>query len=127
MSSGLIDIMKRASIDATENSQPCDLRFGTVISTSPLKIKVTNQLVLPASLLVVPQHLTDYNMDVTVSWVTEAKSGGSLDAAYEAHAHEIEGRKSVLIHASLKEGDKVALIRKQGGQTYYILDRIGGE
>lgn len=124
MSTGLIDIMKRASIDATENSQPCDLRFGTVISTSPLKIRVTNQLVLPESLLVVPQHLTDYNMDVTVSWETEAESGGGLDEAFAAHSHRIEGRKSVLIHGSLRDGDKVALIRKQGGQTYYILDRV---
>lgn len=124
MATGLIDIMKRASIDATENSQPCDLRIGTVVSTSPLKIRVTQQLVLPESLLIVPQHLTDYRMDVTVDWSTEHESGGSLDAAFESHAHKIKGKKSVLIHGALKSGDKVALLRKQGGQSYYILDRI---
>lgn len=124
MATGLIDIMKRASIDATENSQPCDLRIGTVVSTSPLKIRVTQQLVLPESLLIVPQHLTNYRMDVTVDWVTEHESGGSLDDAFASHAHDIKGKKSVLIHGALKSGDKVALLRKQGGQSYYILDRI---
>lgn len=124
MSTGLIDIMKRASIDATENSQPCDLRVGTVVSTSPLKIRITQQLVLPESLLIVPQHLTDYRLDVTVDWETESRTGGYLDSSFAAHTHDIVGRKSVLIHGSLKSGDKVALLRKHGGQSYYILDRI---
>ena len=29
-----------------------------------------------------------------------------------------------LLEKKLKVGDKVALIRKTGGQSYYILDRI---
>lgn len=86
MSSGLIEIIKRASLDAMDNAQMCDLRYGKVISTSPLKVQITSQFVIPSSLLVVPKRLK--NEDPLVN------------------------------------GDKVVLIRQQGGQSYFILDKI---
>lgn len=133
MATGLIDVMKRASMDAMENAQICDLRYGTVVSTSPLKVKVTNVFTIPEALLVVPEKLKDYTIDVTMDWETTAYThthgisdtytgGGS--ASSDTHTHSTVGRKSITIHNALKVGDKVALIRKQGGQSYYILDRI---
>lgn len=102
MSSGLLDVVKRAAIDAINNIQMCDLRYGTVVSTSPLKVKVTNQLTIPSSLLIVPEHLTNRDVSVTLD----------------------DAKKTMTIHGALKTGDKVALLRKQGGQSYFILDRI---
>ena len=125
MSTGLIDIMKRASMDAMDNAQMCDLRYGTVVSVTPLKIQVTNVFTLPESLLVVPQHLTDYELEITpIDWLTENKSGGSGDSAFSSHNHGIIGKKKIKVHNALKVGDKVALLRKQGGQSYFVLDRI---
>ena len=124
MSTGLIDIMKRAALDATDNAQMCDLRYGKVVSTSPLKVQVTNLFTIPEALLVVPQHLTNYSVNVTVDWSTENKSGGSGESAFSSHNHKISGTKTMTINNALKVGDKVALIRKQGGQSYFILDRI---
>lgn len=125
MASGLVDVMKRASMDAVANSQPCDLRFGTVTSVSPLKIRVTNQLILPESLLTVPQHLTDYSVAVDVNWMTETVNVGENEAEIEEHSHALTGTKTIKIYNALKVGDKVALLRKQGGQSYYVLDRMG--
>lgn len=129
MASGLIDVMKRAALDANESNKPADLRFGTVTSESPLKVQVTNQFILPESILIVPEHLTDYEIEVTVKpdygWETQYKSGGSGDPAFANHNHGIYfERKKIKIHGALKVGDKVALMRKQGGQFYYILDRL---
>ena len=124
MSSGLIQIMKEASLSAMANEQLCDLRYGKVISTSPLKVQVTQQFILPESLLVVPQSLTDYEIDVSVDWTTGSRSGGSGEASFASHTHAVSGNKKLKIHNALKIGDKVALIRKQGGQSYLILDRI---
>lgn len=108
MSTGLIEIMKRASLDAMGNAQLCDLRYGTVVSTSPLKVQITNVMTIPSSLLVVPQHLTNYNVDCTISTTNDEQTSKS----------------TVTFHNALKIGDKVALLRKQGGQSYFILDRI---
>ena len=124
MTTGLIDIMKRAARDETENSQPTDLRTGTVVSVSPLKVQITNVFTVPESMLIVPRHLTDYTVDITVDWDTENKSGGSGDSAFASHNHDIKGKKKITVHNALKVGDKIALIRKKGGQSFYILDRI---
>ena len=128
MATGLIDIMKRAAMDANANSQPCDLRFGTVTGTSPLKVQITNQFTLPASLLIVPEHLTDHTVSVTVNWGTDSDthyhSTDDGNTGNYTHDHSVSGKKSMTIHNALKAGDKVALLRKTGGQSYFILDRI---
>ena len=141
MASGLLDIMKRAAIDANEASQPTDLRFGTVTSVTPLSVQITNQMTIPQSLLVLPIHLTDYTVPVTFNWTTE--TAGDHDHSYSGtdseedsysgnvdnngnHTHQVvsDESKTITIHNALKVGDKVALIRKQGGQAFYILDQI---
>ena len=124
MSSGLIDIMKRAALDATDNAQMCDLRYGKVVSTKPLKVQVTNLFTIPESLLIVPESLTDRVVSVSINWNTESKSGGSDENSFASHNHDVSGTKSMTIQGALKVGDKVALLRKQGGQSYFILDRI---
>jgi hypothetical protein len=124
MSSGLVHVIKQIAMDAVDNSKIPDLRFGTVISDSPLKVQVTNQFVIPASMLIVPQNLTDYEVDITIDssygWNTEDEMVDS-----EPHKHELTiGEKKLKIHNKLKTGDKVVLLRKQGGQSYFVLDRI---
>lgn len=146
MASDLIRIIKQASLDAFNNSKPSDLRFGTVASVAPLSVRVTNEFIIPESMLIVPEHLTDREVEVTLEreylWETHIKqgiSGGYDDIKildnyseneddYERdvinHNHEIFGTRKIKIHNGLKSGDKVALLRKQGGQSYFILDRI---
>jgi hypothetical protein len=65
-------------------------------------------------------------LEVTIKpeygWVTE--QGGTE----EPHKHDIkQAKKKIFIHNKLKVGDKVALLRRQGGQDYYILDRLPKE
>lgn len=154
MSTGLIEIMKRAALDATDNAQMCDLRYGKVVSTKPLKVQVTNLFTIPEALLVVPEHLTDYKVTVSTNWstttepnhthqysgTTQSTSGGNDAAEFASHSHDYSGTtqgagshnhkvisdasNTMTIHNALKVGDKVALLRKQGGQSYFILDRI---
>ena len=115
MASGLLEVMKLASQQANEAGQPTDLRIGTVTSVNPLKVQVSSQFTLPSTLLIVPQHLTDYKVKVKVDWDTETAN---------LHTHKVSGDKTITICNALKVGDKVAMLRKQGGQSYLILDRI---
>lgn len=132
MSSGLIDIMKRSALEAVEAGKPCDLRYGTVMSVSPLKIRVTSQFIIPESMLIVPEYLTDYEIEVTIAddygWDTKNRSGGSGESAFSAHNHDIGfERKKIKIHGALKEEDKVVLLRQAGGQHFLVLDRLPKE
>lgn len=117
MSSGLINIMKQAAIDAVENGKPCDVRYGTVTSEKPLRVQVTANFVIPESLLTVPQHLTDYKVNVSFDWNTEDTGG---------HTHEVssERTKTMTINNALKVGDRVALLRLQGGHSYLVIDKL---
>ena len=124
MSTGLLNIMKLSCQDMLDNAQLCDLRYGKVVSTSPLKVQITNQLTIPSSLLVVPEHLTNHQVSVSIDWVTSNESGGSGEGAFASHNHDVYGTKTMTINNALKVGDKVALLRKHGGQSYFILDRI---
>lgn len=102
MSHTLSGAVKTAAMQYIENAKLCDLRFGSVVSIKPLKVKISSVLTLPSSVLIVPQHLKDYKVNMSDS----------------------SGTKTITIKNALKVGDKVALIRSTGGQSYYILDRI---
>lgn len=99
---------------------------GKVISASPLKVQAVNdeKLTIFQNSLFVPRHLTDYQTEVTVSWETEDKGGGSGEASYETHRHQIAGRKKIIVHNALKAGETVHLLSLNHGKQYYILDRI---
>lgn len=146
--------MKQAAMEAVESGQPADIRTGLVTNTEPLTIQITPQFILPASVLIVPKHLTDYTVKVSFNWETEnagqhnhgysgntaSTSGGSGESAFSSHSHSYSGTtentpdhkhvvksekdKEITIHNALQVNDKVALLRQKGGQFYYILDRI---
>ena len=118
MSTGLVETIKKASIAANNAEQPCDLRYGTVVEVSPLTVRITNQFTLPSSLLIVPQHLTDYELSVTLTTPSETE-----DEKNESDEPEV-GEQVLKVFNALKVGDRVALLRKRGGQSYFILDRI---
>lgn len=46
MYSGIIPIIKQAAIEAVNSTQPVAIVFGTVTSTSPIKVQVTPKLSL---------------------------------------------------------------------------------
>ena len=83
----------------------------------------------PAGLL----NVTDYEMDISVSHITEATSGGGHYEAFSSHSHRYSGRKKIIVHNALVVGDEVALLQVQGGKKFLVLDRtkphpaVGGE
>lgn len=99
---------------------------GIVKSTGPLKIQMVNdeKLVIGQNITYVPEHLTDYETEVTVDWSTNTASGGSGDAAYASHAHGITGRKKIIVHNALKVGDRVHVLALNHGKQYFVLGRV---
>lgn len=119
----LLNIIKKASMDAVESSKPSDFCYGTVTSISPLKIAVEQKLTLGEAQLVLTRNVTDYKIKVTVDWKTETKSGGSGESSFASHNHDVTGQKEITVHNALTVGEKVILIRQKGGQKYLVVDR----
>ncbi|ETT74163.1 hypothetical protein C173_10196 [Paenibacillus sp. FSL R7-277] len=94
----MLDIIKQASLGAVSNTNPVALAYGTVVLAQPLQIQVEQRLLLTGAALVV------------VESVMESKA-------------VIEGRE-ILLRRGLEAGDRVLLVRMQGGQSYIVLDRL---
>ncbi len=115
----LVKLLKKTAVDATDATKPANVCFGVVESANPLRIKVEQKMTLGDAQLVLCRNVTDYSVSVTTSGQTERSGEPS-------HAHSISGRKEITLHNALAAGEKVILLRQQGGQKYVVLDRIGG-
>lgn len=111
----IIEIIKKAAIEAVEASKPCSLLYGTVTSICPLKINIEQRLTLEKEHLMLTVNVRDYDVGITVDDATELAS---------SHKHDIKGKKQITIHNGLKVGEVVVLLRIQGGQKYIVLDRV---
>lgn len=108
---GMISIIKKAGIDAVGTSKPVNVLFGEVLDAEELKIKVDQKLILDREFFIIPKNLTRYEIDLKHehTWAT----GSTSDAL-----------SKIIIREGLNQGDKVLLLRIQGGQQYLILDKV---
>lgn len=113
----LVELIKQAAEEAREAGEPTNIVYGTVTSVSPLAIMVDQKLTLSADFLVLTKNVMDYQTSITLSLDTENAEG---------HKHGISGTAKATIHNGLRNGDKVMMIKQAGGQSYVVIDRIGG-
>ena len=123
--SDIVELVKRAALEAVEAGKPVQFLFGTVLSVSPLKIQIDPQTIYPAALLVLTRNVTDFDVDMTVNHATENQSGGSGESSFASHRHAYTGRKTFRVHNALQVGETVLLARMQGGKRLLVLDRLG--
>ena len=142
MASEMVELLQALTLNAVSSTRPCNILYGTVIAEDPdLTIKIDQKRTLTKEFLVKTRNVTDYYVDMTVDHITEdtdnpetsKMAGGGGDASFASHSHKhshthpYKGRKPFLVHNRLLVGEKVILLSVQGGQSYVILDRIGGE
>lgn len=114
-----------SALDAVDRTQPMSFVFGTVTSTNPLKIATDQKMTLTDEFLILTNAVRDHSVDISVSWTTGEPEKGNTDPTGEhTHNHKIQGRKKITIHNSLTLGEKVLLLRAQGGQDYIVIDRV---
>ena len=99
----IIEVMKKAAMGAVAASQPAKFVYGKVTRAKPLEVAVNEKLTLPAHHLRLTQHLTEYRV--------LAKMGTG-------------GYQYMTIDNKLRVGDKVVLLKNQGGNGFLIIDRV---
>ncbi len=106
----LVGVIQRIVQDTVQTMKMADKATGTVESVSPLRIKMDASMQsLPASALL----LTDTVKErvVQVKNCKECSGAGGCTG-------------TVTIRKGLKVGEKVLMLRIQGGQQYIVLSRI---
>ena len=91
----MLDVIRKASLGAVSNANPMAVMYGTVLNNQPLEINIDQRFTLPAAVLVIPE---------TISKLTKDQNGA--------------------LTTGLQIGDRVLLLRVQGGQSYVVLDRL---
>lgn len=143
----ITESMKMLTTSLLESMQMADIFFGTVTKESPLEISIDQQFILTEEFLVLSNMVKDHPVDLTVSFQTEndkflikdhthpyedtqpngqpvTKSTQTTPDLDVTHKHEIKHKIKVIQHYGLKNGEKVILLRMQGGQRYLVLDRV---
>ena len=114
----LVRAMQQMSVGASEASYPADVMSGTILSAKPLKVQVEQRFTLSGDMLVVPEHLTEHEIKVTV------EPADTKEAGEPAHLHEYGGELTVKVHSPLQKGDHVQLIRQHGGQKFLLVGKV---
>ena len=121
----LLNLIKRAAVEAVNANDPMRVWIGTVETEKPLSIRIDQQTVLTEDYLVLARDVTDYVVEMEVDHQTEKMSGGAKDPSFQSHLHQYKGIKPFKVLNALKEGEKVIIVSVQGGQQFVVLDRLG--
>ena len=98
----MINELKQLTHNVIEGEKLADLKFGTVESADPLKVRLNQWLLLSGNMLAVSYRLRRIELPVTV----DGKTG------------------TAVLDNRLKVGDTVAMLRQSGGQKFYVLDKV---
>lgn len=102
LSNELLRIIKKAALEAVDSSKPCAFLVGTVVSADPPAIKISPTITLSAEHIVLTRSISKYR----------------------AKLYTDGGSNEMIIDNSPEIGDKVILVRIQGGQKYLVLDKV---
>lgn len=97
----LLKTIKQAAVEAVNSSKPAGVYYGTVISKTPLKIRLSQTIILTKEHLKLTKAVMDYNTNITLP----------------------SGTVSATVKNGLQVGDKVIMLRMQGGQGYLVIDK----
>ena len=106
-----------------------DVVYGTVINAKPLKVQLSNNMVLTDDFIVLGKHIGKFKLQ------GNAIMKGSADMTFHGHHDKANISKADLsfkktsmyieFDNSLEKGDKVTMIRLDGGQQFYLFERLG--
>lgn len=112
----------------TPRSERGDILFGTVISVSPLKVQLSNQMIITEDFIILGKHIGKFKLQ------GKAIMKGSADMTFHSHHDTANISKTNLdfpkkkmyieFDNSLEKDDKVTLFRMDGGQQFYLFERL---
>ncbi len=97
-------LIKRAAVDAVNAKDPVALKIGEVVSVSPLKICLNQKITVPASQLLLTNAVRDHTVCCEIADQSDPEK--------------------VTVCLGLKTGEKVLMLRCDGGQKFIVLDRL---
>lgn len=102
----LMDLLKGRG---GKDSDYADVVYGIVNSVKPLKVQLANNMVIDDNFIILGKHIGKFKLDAKATIKDEKVN-----------------IKDMEFDNSLKNGDKVTMIRMDGGQQFYLFEREEG-
>lgn len=123
----MLDIIKRNALKGVNANSPVEL-MGAIVTQAPpelaIQLKNDSKLPIPKEIIIVAEHLTRHERKMQIK--SSDIEGFTMSA--DNHTHGCESidttEAEVMILDELKAGEEVLVIALQGGQAYYIADRV---
>lgn len=131
----MIDAIKQVALGAIEAGNPMAVLFGTVAKVNPLEVNVDQRFTLTEDFLVIPESLKyiracDEKFEVSMKGnfltgpVVEEENEEQWTGSTRMYGREITATRKKMPLAPFEVGDKLILLRVQGGQQFVVLDRV---
>lgn len=131
MQNNLLQIIKKAALDAVINTNPANMVFGVVESINPLKVRLDQFLTLDQAFLIIPDiflgkeiTVSFTDCDTHIKYYIEPEEEGDDPIEVQMDVQASGDKLTFNIQDELKENDKLALLQLQGGQKYFILSKV---
>ena len=134
----LLDTMKKIAAETNDVQVPAAFLFGTVTASDPLTIRVDGRFDLSGDAIVLPKefrgglspthtHTVDPHGHTVARHGTEPTGEGPHVHGVSPLFTETTGlvtAEQTETYRGLAVGDKVVLLRNQGGQSFLVLGRV---
>lgn len=99
----IIQIIKKAAVEAVEAAKPHRFLYGQVVGINPLNINIEQRLTIDENHIILTSGVQDRQVEVELTQGV---------------------KKTMKIYGALKVGDKVQMLRVHDGQQYVVLDKV---
>lgn len=124
-----LQVIKKITSETNRSESPLEIVEAVVVSDPPdlkIKVKDNDKLIIPAEIIQVSEHLTRHIRTADISGTVIASSmtaNGTGPHKHEITSVSLEGA-DVEFTDELKIGDQVMVAILQGGQSFFIFDRV---
>ena len=107
-----------------KDSDYTDVVYGIVNSIKPLKVQLANNMIIDDNFIILGRHIGKFKLPGKAKIEVKADSDqiGNVSGNRPTVSEDITF-KEMEFDNNLKEGDKVTMIRMDGGQQFYLFER----
>lgn len=123
----MLEVIKQAALDSVEAARPVKFWVARVLSPPPdIRIRLRNEakLEIPSELILVSEHLCRHTRTATL----QNGQVSTTMTRQEDHTHDLTSlawnESDVMFEQTLQKGDQVMVAAIQGGQSFFIFDRV---
>lgn len=128
----MISLIKQAAAEAVEQGAPMNVVYGTVESIDPLKIQIDDSFPIMEGEIILTSSVRDRKTKISfdnlgIENIVDGYLTSNPSMKIDRLSFQQNIKNEITIYDGLKAGERVILLRVQGGQKFIVWDRLWDE